>query len=141
MQATLDRATWLVMNQILCNDTITNFYRKYPIKGFPEYRIPKPQWAREAKFDTPVGIQLIEIHFAIDPMFFPAITDELKEIVITTGFPGPNATPEERAEIQQVKVVHYFNPDYVPLPYPGPLALPDGVAAEGEVGILTTQVT
>jgi hypothetical protein len=147
MQATLDQAKWFVLNQLFRDDSFTNRLKtsmpdNVTFEGIPKLRIPSPEWGTTgAKNETPVGIQLVEFHIRLRTMWYPTEFDELKEIVITTGFPGPNATQEERDEIQQVKVVHYFNPDYVPLPYPGPLALPDGVAGKGEVGILTTQVT
>jgi hypothetical protein len=138
----LDQAKWFVLNQLLCDDTLTNLYQTPPIQGFPEYRIPAPEWgAIGAKNEIPIGIQLIELTFEIDPMFYPAILDELKEIVITTGFPGPGATPEEREAVQQVTVRHVFNPDYVPLPYPDAMGLPDGVTAEGKVGKVEPQST
>ena len=82
-------------------------------------RIRQPRWGLAgAKSETPIGEQAIEMSFQFETTWYPFGFDDLERIDITTGFPGPGSTPQERLEILQARVVYLFNPDSVPTPLP-----------------------
>lgn len=85
MQATLDKAKWFVLNQLLRDNTLTNRFRttipdNVRIEGFPKLRIPSPDWGRDSKNETPIGIQLIELTYTLRSEWYPTDFDDLKEI-------------------------------------------------------------
>ncbi len=89
------------------------------INGFPELRVRTPRWGLAgSKNETPIGEQTMDLVMQYETTWYPYGFDDLERIDITTGFPGPGSTPEERAEIVQAKLVILFNPDYVPTPLP-----------------------
>jgi hypothetical protein len=56
--------------------------------------------------------------FQFETTWYPFGFDDLERIDVTTGFPGPGSTPEERAAIPQARMVYLFTPDSVPTPLP-----------------------
>ena len=91
MQATLDKAKWFILNQLLRDNTLTNLYKttmpdNVRIEGFPKLRIPSPDWGRDSKNENPVGIQLIELTYTLRSEWYPTDFDDLKEIAVT-AFP------------------------------------------------------
>jgi hypothetical protein len=126
MQQTLDQAKWFVLNQLFRDNTLTNFYTAnmsgdpndpMHVEGFPRLRIPKPDWARDSKSETPIGMQLIELTVTWGTHFEPTNFDDLKEIAVTAY---PELAPTDPAELLSVTVVHRFDPDYVEPPLTGP---------------------
>ena len=126
MQQTLDQAKWFVLNQLFRDNALTNFYKTKisndpndPVcmEGVTRLRIPKPDWARDSKSETPIGMQLIEITYQWGTHFEPTDFDDLKEIAVTAY---PELAPTDPAELLSVTVVHRFDPDYVEPPITGP---------------------
>jgi hypothetical protein len=124
MQAELDRASWFIMNQILRDNTLTN--RKYTtlkdgtaINGLKRIRVPPDKWGRSGTSnETPVGIRVVNVSFDLgEVIFFPTEFPDLERITITTSWP-PGSAPEQQQQVQQVKMVYMFEPDYVPPPLP-----------------------
>jgi hypothetical protein len=121
----LDRVKQFIARTLTRDDDLTNrFHTGLPggtgINGFPEMRVRQPRWALagSSKSETPVGEQVMELVMQYETTWYPYGFDDLERIDITTGFPGPGSTPEEREEILQARVVIIFKPDYVPPPYP-----------------------
>jgi hypothetical protein len=88
MQATLDQAKWFILNQLLRDNTFTNRLKttipdNVRIEGFPQLRIPSPDWGRDSKNETPIGIQLIELTYTLRTEWYPTNFDDLKEIAVT----------------------------------------------------------
>jgi len=93
MQQTLDQAKWFVINQLFRDNTLTNFYKpsltgpspskNFHVEGIPRLRIPSPEWGRDAKLETPIGMQLIEATYQFGTSFNPTNFDDLKEIAVT----------------------------------------------------------
>jgi len=122
MQATLDKAKWFILNQLLRDNTLTNRFKttipdNVRIEGFPKLRIPSPDWGRDSKNETPIGIQMIELTYTLRSEWYPTDFDDLKEIAITAY---PELAPADPAEVTHVDVVYRFDPDYVPPPLTGP---------------------
>jgi len=96
MQQTLDQAKWFVINQLFRDNTLTNFYKpsltgpspskNFHVEGIPRLRIPSPEWGRDSKSETPMGMQLIEATYQYGTSFNPTNFDDLKEIAVT-AFP------------------------------------------------------
>jgi len=123
MQAKLDQAKWFVLNQLLRDNTLTNHLKttipdNVRIEGFPRLNIPSPDWGRDSKNETPIGMQLIELTYTIRSEWYPTNFDDLKTIVMTE-YPF-NPPPTDPNEVQHVDVVYQFNPDYVVPPLTGP---------------------
>lgn len=120
----LDRVKWYIMRALLRDDRLTNRFDTEleggtAFNGISDMRIRTPRWGLSAaKNETPIGEQSIEMSFQFDTMWSPFGFDDLERIDITTGFPGPGSTPEERKEILQARLVILFNPDSVPTPLP-----------------------
>ena len=125
LQKDLDTAKWFVLKTLLRKDELTNrFDTDIPgavaFNGFPRGRIQPARYGMSgAKNETPVGEQRLMLCFRFvthwDPYGFP----DLNRIDVTTGFPGPGSTPEERAAIEQVKMVYLFDTEgAVPTPLP-----------------------
>lgn len=120
----LDRVKWHILRAILRDDRLTNRFDTEleggtAFNGISEMRIRQPRWGMSgSKNETPIGEQAIEMSFQFETTWYPFGFDELERIDVTTGFPGPGSTPEERAAIQQVKMVYLFTPDSVPTPLP-----------------------
>src|SRR6516165_11692328 len=91
MQQTLDKAKWFVLNQLFRDNSLTNFYQTgitgdpndpMQVMGFPRLRIPSPEWGRDSKSETALGMQLIEITATFGTSFNPTDFDDLKEISV-----------------------------------------------------------
>jgi hypothetical protein len=92
MQQTLDKYKWFVLNQLFRDNTLTNFYKpsilsstpskNFHVAGIPRLRIPTPEWGRDSKSETPMGMQLIEITYEYGTDFEPTNFDDLKEISV-----------------------------------------------------------
>jgi hypothetical protein len=93
MQQTLDQAKWFVINQLFRDNTLTNFYqpsilgstpsKNFHVAGIPRLRIPTPEWGRDSKSETPIGMQLIEVTFEFGTDFEPTDFPPLTEIAVT----------------------------------------------------------
>jgi hypothetical protein len=124
MMRDLDRVKWFIMRTILRDDDLTNrFDTKLAggtaFNGISEVRIRPPRWGTNGgKNETPIGEQSIEMSFQFETTWYPYGFPDLERIDLTTGFPGPGSTPEERAAIPQAKLVMLFGPDSVPTPLP-----------------------
>jgi hypothetical protein len=112
--AKLDQAKWALFNGLLRSNAFTNMLASgmddpdVTISGFPRFRARK-RWGRTgANNETPVGELQLELATHHPITFEPTDFVDLNEIHVTTGFPGPGATPEEQAEIQQVTIVYDF---------------------------------
>ena len=118
----LDRVKWFVLRALLRDDRLTNRWNTAlpggtAFNGISSGRIRAVRFAR-TKDETPVGEQQIELNYQFETMWYPFNFDDLQRIDISTGFPGPGSTPEERAAIVQAKLVILFDPDPVPPPLP-----------------------
>jgi hypothetical protein len=120
MLAELDRASWFIVNQILRDDTFTN--RKYTnlkeetaINGLKRVDVPPDRWGLSgANNETPVGIRIVKASFDLGELIlYPTEFPDLQRITVTTSYP-PGSTPAEQQQVQQVKMVYMFDPDYVP---------------------------
>lgn len=122
MQATLDQASWFVLNQLLRDNTFTNRLKtnlpdNVSIEGVPRINIRPDVWGLTgAKNETPVGERLFWLSFKLRTAWSPTDFDDLEMIVTTTAFPPGDSTAQ--ANTQQVKIVYEFNPDSVPTPLP-----------------------
>ena len=120
----LDRVKWYILRTLLRDDDLTNrFDTKLAggtaFNGITEMRIRQPRWGLAgSKNETPIGEQTIEMSFQFDTLWYPFGFVDLERIDVTTGFPGPGSTPEERQQIQQARMVYLFTPDSVPTPLP-----------------------
>ena len=120
----LDRVKWYIMRAILRDDRLTNRFNTElkggtAFNGISSGRIRQPRWGLAGtKNETPVAEQQIELNFQFETLWYPFGFDNLERIDITTGFPGPGSTPEERAAIVQARLVILFDPDAVPTPLP-----------------------
>jgi hypothetical protein len=92
MQQTLDQAKWFIINQLFRDNSLTNFYQTnitgnsndpMQVGGIPRMIIPSPEWGRDSKTETALGMQLIEIMYEFGTTFNPTDFDDLKEIAVT----------------------------------------------------------
>lgn len=126
----LDRVKQFIFRTITRDDDFTNrFMTKLAggtaINGFPDVRVRTPRWGLAgSKNEMPIGEQVMEMVMQYDTSWYPYGFDDLERIDVTTGFPGPGSTPEERQQIEQVRMVYLFNPDSVPTPLPPDTAPP-----------------
>lgn len=120
----LDRVKWYILRAILRDDRLTNRFDTQmeggtAFNGISEMRIRQPRWGLSgSKQETPIGEQAIEMSFQFETTWYPFGFADLERIDVATGFPGPGSTPEERIQIQQVRMVYLFTPDSVPTPLP-----------------------
>lgn len=127
----LDRVKWFIFRTLLRDDRLTNRFDTQlkggtAFNGISGGRVRQPRWGLTGqKNETPVGEQQIELSFQFETVWYPYGFDDLERIDVTTGFPGPGSTPEEREQVQQVRMVYLFDPDSVPTP------LPDDTPAPG----------
>jgi hypothetical protein len=119
MQMDLDRAAWFIKNQLLRDDTLTNRLQttlpdNARIEGVLRIREPQDDWGRNATSETPVGVRVMNMTYDLGIVDFePTEYPDLERMTIKTSWP-PGSTPEEQQQIQQVKIVYMFDPDYVP---------------------------
>lgn len=123
----LDRVKQYLLRLLLRMDELTNRFDTaleggVAFNGIARGRIRTPRWGLTgSKNETPVGEQELELSFSFATAWYPFGFPDLERITVITGFPGPGSTPEERQQIQQVKMVYKFDPpdyDYTPPPYP-----------------------
>ena len=131
MQQTLDQAKWFVLNQLFRDNTLTNFYKTgisgetgptpldtaIHVEGIPRMRILSPDWGRESKNETAIGMQILELNYQFGTSFNPTDFPDLQEILITAYPEEPPVSPGSELA---VNVVYRFDPDYVPPPMTGP---------------------
>jgi hypothetical protein len=120
----LDRTSWFIERKLWRSNDFTNMFRtKLPgqtaFEGITKGRI-RDRWGLSgAKNETPVGERQLDFTFMFGTNWAPYGFPDLKRIDITTGFPGPGATADERIQVQQVRIVNLFGPDgAVPTPLP-----------------------
>jgi hypothetical protein len=92
MQQTLDKYKWFAINQLFRDNTLTNFYKpsltgpspskNFHVEGIPRLSIPSPEWGRDSKSETPLGMQVIEVIYQFGTSFNPTDFDDLKEIAV-----------------------------------------------------------
>lgn len=128
----LDRVKWFILRALLRDDRLTNrFDTELPggtaFNGITEMRIRPPRWGMSGTKPTesPIGEQAVEMSFQYETTWSPFGFPDLERIDVTTGFPGPGSTPQERTQIRQARMVYLFDPDSVPSP------LPPGTPAPG----------
>jgi hypothetical protein len=121
MLATLDRASWFVLNQLLRDNSFTNRLKtsipdNVTIEGVPTIRFQPDVWGLTgSRNETPVGERVFWMTFVLRPWFAPTDFPDLERITVTAF---PELPPADHNEIQSVKVVYEFNSDSVPLPLP-----------------------
>jgi hypothetical protein len=120
MQALLDRASWFALNQLLRDNSFTNRLTtslpdNVTIEGVPRVYFRPDVWGTTTGMqETPVGERCFWFTFKLRSEWYPTDFPELERITVTTAFPIGGDT----AGVEQVKIVHEFNPDSVPTPLP-----------------------
>jgi hypothetical protein len=120
----LDRTSWFIERKLWRSNDFTNsFNTKLPgrtaFEGIIAGRIRDRWGLTGSKNETPVGERQMDFTFMFGTNWSPYGFPELERIDVTSGFPGPGSTPEERIEVQQVRMVYLFGPDgAVPSPLP-----------------------
>jgi hypothetical protein len=120
----LDQASWFALNQILRDNTLMNRCKSgmpdgdyFRLEGIPRIRFRPDVWGVTGmKNETAIGERLFWLTYQFRTEWYPNVFDDLERITITTAFPPGD--PNGQASTMQVKVVHEFNPDYVPPPLP-----------------------
>ena len=125
----LDRTSWYVMRTLLRSDDLTNHFDTMlpggtAFEGITRGRIRDRWGLTGSKNETPVGERQLDLTFMFGTNWAPYGFPDLERIDVTTGFPGPGSTPEERQQITQVRMVYLFNPDFVPHPLPSDTEAP-----------------
>jgi len=121
MLQTLDRATWLIQNRLLRDNTFTNRLipntpDSIPIDGVARGRVRERWGMTGARNETPVGERLLEMSFQFRTEWYPGPFPDLERVTVTTAFPPGDPIGQSRT--QQVKTVYEFTPDSVPTPLP-----------------------
>lgn len=124
LQRDLDRTYWHIHRLLLRSDAFTNrFDTQLPggtgFNGITKAMRYYPKWGLAGqKNETPVGEQRFEWTLQFVTTWYAYGFDELKRIDVTTGFPGPGSTPQEREAIPQARMTYLFGPESVPTPLP-----------------------
>jgi hypothetical protein len=117
----LDQASWFTLNQILRDNTLNNrLHTTLPdnvtLEGYPRVRFRPDIWGLAgAKNETPFGERLFWFTYQFRTAWAPTDFPDLERITVTTAFPTEGYEP---GEVQQVKIVYEFTPDYAPPPLP-----------------------
>lgn len=120
----LDRTSWFIERKLWRSPDFTNMFRTKlaggtAFEGITKGRI-RDRWGLSgSKNETPVGERQMDFTFMFGTNWSPYGFPDLERIDITTGFPGPGSTPEEREAIQQVRMVQIFTAEGA-VPYPLP---------------------
>ena len=127
----LDEAYWFIMNKILRDSTLTNFFQNTNpdqttfegiISGGVRERWFMAMGTRSTTAETPIGEKQIELAFVFRSEWYRNVWDDLHRITVRTSYPE-GSTPEEQLQVQQVTMVYEFSPTTgEAVPYP----LPDG---------------
>jgi hypothetical protein len=120
MLATLDKASWFVLNQILRDNTLNNrilttLPDNVTIEGYPRIVIRTDTWGLTgSRNEVPVGGRIFWITFQLRTAWAPTDFPDLERVTVTTAFPLGGDT----SGVEQVKIVYEFAPDSVPTPLP-----------------------
>lgn len=120
----LDRTSWAIERKLWRSDDFTNrFDTKLAghtaFEGIIAGQIRDRWGLTGSKNETPIGERQLDFTFMFGSNWGPYGFPDLKRIDVTTGFPGPGSTPEERRQVEQVRMVYLFGPDgAVPSPLP-----------------------